>query len=315
MEIIKDPACFPTRCRNGLLSIGKFDGLHSGHIAILSALVRKARQYHLSSVVFTFDPSPAEVLRPDSAPALLCDTRQKIDLISGFDPDILFLFPTTRPFLELTASEFFHRVVIDQLGAKGMVEGPTFNFGRNREGDIGVLASLCSENGVELEVVPAVTIHDRNVSSSQIRSLLSDGQVEIVRKMLRRPYRVSGLVTTGDHRGGTLGYPTANLTAIKTLLPKSGVYAARVLFGGVYYPAAVNLGGNPTFGIEETKVEVHLLDFHGDLYGESIQVDFLTRLRDVVPFSSREALLTQMSKDIASVRSEVSKLPSYPPIK
>lgn len=307
METIHDLAALPTRCRGGVLSIGKFDGLHCGHLGILRALVKKARQFSLPSIVFTFDPAPAEILRPHLAPPLLCDTNQKIDLISAFDPDILIVFPTTRPFLELSAESFFHRVVIEGLGATSMIEGASFNFGRNRSGNRDVLRSLCSAHRIELEIIPSVSVLGREVSSSRIRSLLRDGQVDLVRGMLKRPYRITGVVVHGDRRGGTLGYPTANIKGVKTLMPKPGVYAARVLAEGQFYPAAVNLGGNPTFGVTEIKTEVHILDFSGDLYGKTIQVDFISRLREIIPFENRDALLAQMDNDIAAIRRLWSK--------
>lgn len=298
---------FPRFERGCALSIGKFDGLHCGHIALLETLLKKARQTDSPSVVFTFDRSPAEILAPESAPIPLCDLDQKIDLISAFSPDYLLIFPVTRPFLELSAEDFLQKIVVGQIGAQSIVEGESFTFGAGRRGNRHFLEEWCRAHALDLTVLPPVSMFDAHVSSSRVRALLAAGEVGVVHAMLMRPYRVSGVVADGEHRGRTLGFPTANLTEIRTLLPKEGLYAARALVGGRFYPAAVNLGGNPTFGVDKTKVEVHILDWSGNLYGERLTIDFITRLRDIVPFRSRDELVGAMNADIEQIRSHWSK--------
>ncbi|MBQ3387761.1 MAG: riboflavin biosynthesis protein RibF [Thermoguttaceae bacterium] len=303
MEILCGTGHLPRFNRGCVLSIGKFDGLHRGHIALLQALTKKARQSGVPSVVFTFDRSPVEILAPEKAPLPLCTLEQKIDLISAFAPDRLIIYPISRSFLERSAEEFLQTVVREKIGASAMVEGESFTFGAGRSGTPSFLKSWCQNSGIDLTILPPVTKFDSPVSSSRVRALLEAGEVGVARDMLMRPYRVTGIVADGEHRGRTLGFPTANLSEIKTILPKPGLYAARALVGAQFFPAAVNLGGNPTFGIEKFKTEVHILDWSGDLYGASLSIDFITRLRDIVPFSSKEELIEAMNSDLREIRS------------
>ena len=307
MKIITQVDRFPRFERGCALSIGKFDGLHRGHIALLETLLKTARRTDAPSVVFTFDRSPAEILAPENAPFPICDLEQKIDLISAFSPDVLLIYPVTRAFLELSAEEFLQKIVVETLGAQSIVEGENFTFGAGRRGNHQFLKEWCGAHDIDLTVLPPVSMFNAHVSSSRVRALLAAGEVGVVHAMLMRPYRVSGVVADGEHRGRTLGFPTANLTDIKTLLPKAGLYAARALVGGQFYPAAVNLGGNPTFGVERVKVEVHILDWSGNLYGERLAIDFITRLRDIVSFRTREELVAAMNADIKKIRSHWSK--------
>lgn len=301
MELIRDLAAFPTSMRGGVLSIGKFDGLHVGHAEILRALIASARRSGVSSIAFTFEPSPTEILRPSVAPPPLCTLERKIELISSFGPDLLIVFPTTKAFLELDAEAFFDLVVLKSLGASGLIEGANFNFGSHRSGNCDLLERMCAKNRLSFEKISSIQAFGREVSSSRIRSLLRDGQVATARGMLGRPYRLTGCVIHGEHRGRKLGFPTANLSRFRTILPKSGLYAAWASTEFGEFPAAVNLGGNPTFGVSSVKIEAHLIGFSGDLYGRTISLDFLSRLRDIVPFASQEELVEQMKKDLHSV--------------
>ena len=307
MEIIYEVDKFPCLERGCALSIGKFDGLHRGHIGLLETLIKKARQIDSPSAVFTFDRSPAEILAPQNAPLPLCDLDQKIDLISAFSPDSLLICPVSRPFLEISAEDFLQKIVVGKIGAVSIVEGESFSFGAGRRGNHLFLKDWCRAHELDLTILPSVSMFGAHVSSSRVRALLAAGEVGVVHAMLMRPYRISGLVADGEHRGRTLGFPTANLAEVKTLLPKQGLYAARALVGGQFYPAAVNLGGNPTFGVEKVKVEVHILDWSGNLYGRRLTVDFITRLRDIVPFRSRGELIRTMNADIEEIRSHWSK--------
>lgn len=290
--------------RGGVLSIGKFDGLHRGHAEILGRLTRKARLLGVPSVVFTFDPPPIQVLRPDlPPPTLLCDVDQKIAAFERFGPDALVLFPTTREFLARSAPEFFREIVVERFGAVALVEGSNFNFGRAKEGNGAVLAELCGRFNVDLEIAPSVEIDGVAVSSSSIRALIRSGEVERAAAALGRPYRLRGIVESGDRRGRTLGFPTANLGQTATVLPNPGVYAATAtLENGETFAAAVNLGGNPTFGVDAVKIEVHLLDFSGDLYGTRLDVDFRRKIREVVTFASKDALIERLNRDLDEIR-------------
>lgn len=303
MRLIHDLDAVTSSERGAILSIGKFDGLHAGHAEILRTLVGQARRQGVCSAVFTFDPAPVEILRPAFAVPPLCTLARKIELIESFGPDLLVVFPTTRAFLELSADEFFRRVVLDAFAATGMVEGKDFNFGSNRSGNCDRLRTLCSNHALSLDVVSPICALGREVSSSRIRALLREGEIAAARAMLTRPYRMTGCVVHGEHRGRRLGFPTANLSGVKTILPKTGVYAARAVLEQGVFPAALNIGGNPTFGVSAVKIEAHLLDFSGDLYGQTVSLDLYSRLRDLISFDSEQALIDQMRKDFLAVRS------------
>jgi riboflavin kinase/FMN adenylyltransferase len=216
-------------------------------------------------------------------------------------------YPTDEELLGLSAREFFESIVLDALKAKALVEGPNFYFGHNREGTVELLAKLAESAGLTLDVVPSVEIDGDLVSSSRIRGLVAAGDVAKAGQLLSAPYRIRGMVTHGAGRGGKLGFPTANLEGIDTLLPKAGVYAGRALVQSILYPAAINLGPNPTFGESAVKVEIHLLDYHDSLYGQPLEVEFLDRLRDVTSFASLQALVEQLEKDIKRTREIASQ--------
>lgn len=306
MELFRGLHSFPERFRNGVLSIGKFDGVHLGHAVILQRLVFHARQWGIPSVVFTFDPSPVEILNPESAPPLLCTTEQKVELISSFAPDALVVYPTNRAFLEQSPEQFLQENVRNILGSQILVEGENFNFGRNRGGNARFLRQFCEKHSLDFDLILPVQRDGRNISSSLIRALIQKGNVETAGKMLGRPYRFRGKVVDGERRGRLLGFPTANLAQVKTIFPKNGLYAALAHTGQGTFRAAVNLGGNPTFHVQETKIEVHLLDFHDDLYGTWLDVDFLFRVRDIIGFNSQQELLDQINQDLTLIREKTS---------
>jgi riboflavin kinase/FMN adenylyltransferase len=253
--------------------------------------------------VFTFDPHPAWILRPDAAPQPLIWNERKAEILAELGADAVVIYPADRPFLELDARQFFEHIVCHRLAAKGMVEGPNFFFGRNRAGTLEVLKGFCAELGVRLEVAEPVEVDGQVVSSSKIRALIIQGRMAQARQMLGRPYRIRGLVVSGAGRGAKLGFPTANITGIDTLLPPDGIYAGRAWVDQSAYAAAVSLGSNPTFDETALKVEVFLLDFQGDLYDRTLQIDFFARLRETTRFDSVRALTDQMALDVAAARS------------
>jgi len=286
----------------GAVAIGNFDGVHRGHAQIVHQLCAKAAQIDGPATVFTFDPHPVRLLRPTEAPPPLTWTRRKAELLGELGIDALIAYPTDEALLALTAREFFDKIIVQALQAKAVVEGPNFYFGHNRTGNVQLLQSLCTQQGMDCTILDPTIDEDQLVSSSRIRQLLLQGEVAHAAKMLGRPYRLRGMVTHGARRGVRLGFPTANLEAIDTLVPAKGVYAGRASRQGEQHAAAINVGPNPTFGDETIKVEVHLLDFDQSIYGEPLEVDFLARLRDIQSFSGREALQQQLQQDIASAR-------------
>ena len=289
----------------GFLSIGNFDGVHRGHQQMFASLTRHARERGVPAVVFTFDPHPIELLRPEQAPPALTSFDQKAELLEQAGVDFLVVYPTDLRLLNLSARDFFESVVLGEFNACGMVEGPNFYFGRNREGTVQSLEAFCRQTELKLDIVPPVYVGTRMVSSSVVRQLLGDGQIEEAASLLGRNYRVTGRVAQGSERGRLIGFPTANLSHVVTLLPKDGVYAAIAHFEGGPRVAAVNLGANPTFGEHRRKLEAHLLDFEGDLYGQPIEIEFVRRIRDTRPFSGAEELQQQLDRDVAAIRSVV----------
>lgn len=288
--------------RGGYASIGNFDGVHRGHQAMLNALTSRAKSDGVPAVAVTFDPHPIALLRPEATPPPLTSMDHRAELLNRYGVDVTIVIPTDKPFLSLTAEEFFDRFVRGELRAKGLVEGPNFFFGRNRSGNVTVLRSLCAAHGLAFDVVPPVTVDEQLVSSSVIRSLIESGDIGHAVRLLGHPYRVSGTVGRGAERGRTLGFPTANLFAVPTLIPANGVYAALAHTARGRRAAAVNVGPNPTFGEAARKIEVHILDFDGDLYGQTLNVDFVDRVRDVMQFATVEALREQLQQDLATVR-------------
>jgi riboflavin kinase / FMN adenylyltransferase len=328
-----NPNDFPDWLRGGAVAIGNFDGVHLGHARLVERLRAMAELVGGPAVVFTFDPSPTRILRPEAAPEPLLWLGRKVEILTELGADAVFAYPTDRHFLEMEAREFFDNVIRGRLDARAMVEGPNFFFGRGRSGNVETLRQFCAEAGMRFEVAEPVEVGGEIVSSSRIRSLVIAGRVDEAAAMLGRPYRIHGVVARGAGRGVKLGYPTANVAEIDTLLPGPGIYAARCRHtpfaesrngnAGVavrlppqrkngtrsvpttsmpttdlWLPAAVSLGPNPTFGEGALKVEVHILGFSGDIYGQPIEVDFLARLRDIERFASAEALVAQMARDV-----------------
>ena len=292
----------PEQFRGGVVSIGNFDGVHRGHARIVGRLLEMAGRQGVRAVILTFEPHPARLLRPHQAPAPLSWPERKAGLLYDLGVDAVVAYPTDPAMLGLSAREFFDRILLGQLRARGMVEGENFFFGRDRGGNIEVLGRFCSQAGIPLDVVEPVQVDGEVVSSSRVRSLLSAGAVAEAARMLTRPYRIRGKVVHGRGRGNKLGYPTANVGEIDTLMPGEGIYAGRAWIGGAAYASAMSLGGNPTFDEAEKKMEAFLLDCHDDLYGRPIEIDFLTRLRDIKRFDSAQQLIDQMALDVRETR-------------
>ncbi len=295
----------PARARGAFLAVGNFDGVHLGHSQLIGRLRANADAAGAPAIALTFDPHPVALLRPEKAPAPLVWTARKVELLKQAGASEVGVFRTGPWLLGLTAREFFDRVIVGQFGAKGMVEGPNFAFGRDRGGDANRLGSWCHEAGLAFEIVTPTEFEGDLVSSSRIRECLVEGQAEEAARLLGRPYRLRGVVTHGAGRGAGLGFPTANLDEIDTLIPADGVYAAlATIVGheGPPCPTATHIGPNVTFGEQDRKVEAHLIDFHGDLYGKTVELDFLTRLRPSRKFAGLDDLLGQIDEDVARAR-------------
>ena len=299
MELIRELDNLPEKLRRGALTIGNFDGVHLGHAEIIRRMVARAGELGGPAIVFTFDPHPVRLLRPSEPPLPVCWTERKVELLGRLGVDAVIVYPTDQAFLNLSAEDFFDQIVKRKLDARAMVEGTNFFFGHNRQGNVDLLGEFCRASGVTLEVVQPVEIDGLIASSSLVRRLLSAGQIEAANKMLVAPYRIRGMVSRGAGRGKDLGFPTANLEQVDTLLPVEGIYAARAEVDGQSWPAAVSLGPNPTFDEMGLKLEAYLIGYSGTLYDRRIELDFLARLRDVIRFDSVDELLAQMARDVA----------------
>lgn len=285
--------------RGGVLTVGNFDGVHLGHRRMIEQLVALAHELGTRAIAVTFDPPPLAILAPDRVPPQLTTRRQKVDLIRKLGVNKVIVYPTSHELLSLTAEQFFEQVIVHQLGCLGMVEGPNFRFGRGRGGDVPLLQKLCAQRNIPLKVVEAHELDGVMVSSSEVRSAIGRGDVAGASRLLGRPHSFTGTVVTGEKRGRLLGFPTANLEQIDTLLPPQGVYAARTDIDGDVYPVALNIGPNPTFGEDQVKVEAHLIGFSGDLYNCELMIELIAFLRGVVKFPNIEALRAQLQIDIA----------------
>jgi riboflavin kinase/FMN adenylyltransferase len=294
----------PARVRGAYLAVGNFDGVHLGHARLIRRLRANADAAGAPALALTFDPHPVALLRPEKAPVPLVWTERKVELLKEAGATEVGVFQTGPWLLGLTAREFFDRIILGRFGARGMVEGPNFAFGRDRGGDATLLAAWCAGAGLGFEVVEPTEVDGALVSSTRIRRALAEGRSEEAARLLGRPYRLRGLVTHGAARGAGLGFPTANLDEVDTLIPDDGVYAALAYLDGrgPGLPSATHVGPNATFGEQVRKVEAHLIGFDGDLYGRTVELEFLRRLRPTRKFAGLDDLLGQIREDVAQAR-------------
>lgn len=294
-----------------VVTIGVFDGVHTGHQALISQVVERAGELGISSGCVTFSPHPQEVLRPASAVAHLSTLDERLALIKGQGVDDVMLMEFTPSLAQLYPEDFI-QLVLDRFQIRELWVGSDFALGRDRTGTPERLARIGQAEGFLVRPFSRVEALGSSVSSSRIRGLLQEGRVEEASQLLGRHYRLSGIVGEGDRRGRTLGFATANLTPTARLcVPKDGVYAVwgRSKAGHVH-PGVTNVGVRPTFGGTERQIEVHLLDFEGDLYGDSLEVDFVARLRDELRFESVEKLIVQMKADVVETRRQLAASPA-----
>lgn len=290
------------------VTVGAYDGVHLGHRDLIGRTRAEAARLGATSVLVTFDRHPATTVRPDSAPRLLTDLDQKLELLAATGVDIALIVAFDESRAREPAEDFVRTVLADALAARSVLVGEDFHFGQGRRGNVGMLTAMGAELGFEATGVPLL-VHGAEevpVTSTRIRSLVSDGQVEEAAVLLDRPHQVRGIVGHGDRRGRQLGYPTANLSVPSTIcLPSDGVYAGWYHRpDGSRHPSALSLGRRPTFYEDAglSLLEAHLLDFDDDLYDEPAAVDFVTRLRGQARFESVDELIDQMARDVKATR-------------
>ncbi len=282
-----------------LVAVGVFDGLHLGHQAVLAQLLELANQYGATPTVVTFDPSPASVLAPDRAPRQLATIEQRLDGLRALGVQTVRVLTFSKELARESARDFIERVLVHDLQARGVIVGEDFHFGHNREGTLTLLREVGALRG--FDVVAAPTHGDgTRWSSTLVRQALESGDVVEARRVLGRPFVLRGVVEHGDNRGEALGFPTANVSvATEQALPAEGVYAGATFLDGAWWAAAISVGTRPQFYEDGALlVEVHVVGYDGELYGRTLDVVFLARLRDQTTFAGVEDLITQIGHDV-----------------
>lgn len=292
----------PPLAKGGVISIGNFDGVHRGHQAMLTEVRRRAEAADRPAVIVTFDPHPITVLRPDICLPRLTTITTRTALLKSSGANSVVVLPVGTGLLQMSAQEFFDKVIVGELEATGVVEGVDFRFGKDRVGDCDLLTDLCEQAGLSLHVFPPVTSSNELISSTRIRRLIGSGHLSAATELLGHDYTLSGIVGHGAGRGSRIGVPTANLERIAELLPSNGVYCGQCVIAGKLWPAAVNIGGNPTFEDVAKKVECHIIGFSGDLYGQSLNIELAAQIREVISFANADQLVRQIHADLQSCK-------------
>ena len=306
MRILRGLASYPPELRPCVAALGVFDGIHLAHTRLIETAVERARALHVPSVVCTFHPDPASVLRPERAPVPIAPLEDNLERMAGIGADAAFVIPFTLDFSRIEAEDFVERVLVGTLGAQEVVVGFNHTFGHNARGTAALLTELAPKLGFVARVLPPLQVRGQTVSSSAIREALREGDAARAAELLGHPYAIAGVIARGAGRGRTLGFPTANVRPDRPLALAAGVYIARATWDGGAANAVVNVGYRPTFGENEYWVEAYLLDFAGDLYDRTLRLAFLDRIRPEMKFPSVEELKRQVMRDIEVARARFS---------
>ena len=319
MEIIKGIENLKRPLKNPVVTLGNFDGVHLGHQTIFKRVKEEALKLHGEGIVITFDPHPLKVLASEKFLPLLTPFRKKMVLIEKSGIEVVLCIEFSLAFSEIPPLEFIKDILVEKVKVKKIIIGYNYHFGKGQKGDAQTLKEAGKVFNFEVEVVKPLKVEHTIVSSSKIRALIQKGEVEEASKLLGRNYPIIGKVVEGAKRGHTLGFPTANLEISDELYPKVGVYAVEVVWHQQRFKGLANVGFNPTFSSGHTEpegcfsLEVHILNFHQEIYGEEIQVDFKKRIRDEVRFNSTSDLIHQIQKDILWAEENVFRKLESPP--
>lgn len=298
------PSGIPSDGRGTVVTVGTFDGVHLGHRAVLEEIRDRASATGRRAVLLTFHPHPLRIVRPEATPPLLTTPVEKKEILAETGLDYAVFLAFSPALSRYSPRRFVEEILVGRLRLDELVIGHDHGFGRGRAGDVTLLREIGTELGFAVDVVEPVLIEGAAVSSSLIRKAVSEGRLEAARTRLGRPYSARGVVVRGEQRGRDLGFPTANLSidATEKLLPPSGIYAVRGVLKRGVFPGALHLGPRPTFQGSPPSIELYLLDFDGEIYGEEVRVDFIRFLRPVRAFESVASLVRQMELDVAEVR-------------
>jgi len=308
MQIIRhidDPAL---AIEGSTVTLGNFDGIHVGHQALIKNAVDDAHRLGLCSCVLTFEPHPLRVLAPERAPKMLLTHKDKMQLLHSLGVDFAVIQQFDRSFAAIGAEEFVGRFLVDRLRAKKVWVGKDLRFGKGRVGDIDKLRGWGAQFGFAVGMVEPVMVCGERVSSSRIRELLGAGEVAAVQPMLARYFFVSGKVVSGHRRGRDLGFPTANIASRAEIVPRDGIYATLFHLGDNVLPSVTSIGLNPTFGAGPRTIECYILNFDRQIYGESVKLSFIARLRDEKNFATVTALIEQIRLDVAQAETALARL-------
>lgn len=308
MDVVRDHTNVPDRLREAVVAVGNFDGVHRGHQAVLTRAIETARARGAPSGVMVFEPHPRQFFQPDVPLFRLTPEALKLELFEAFGLDIAVVLAFDAGFAALSAEDFVQQVLCDGLGARHVVTGYDFQFGRGRLGTPELLGEMGAALGFGVSVVEATGEAGGAFSSSRVRQLLQDGAPEAAAEILGYWWRVAGTVSGGAKRGHGLGFPTANIAVPEGMALKHGIYAVRVFGAGSRFDAAAYLGTRPTFDDGEAVIEVFLFDFDGDLYGREIELELIAYLRDDQRFDSADALKAQMEQDCTQAREAIARI-------
>jgi riboflavin kinase/FMN adenylyltransferase len=285
-----------------VVAIGNFDGAHLGHQIIFRRVAEIANKNNGTGIVLTFEPHPLKILAPDKAPPLLTTFRKKVELIEQCGIDRVICAEFNRQFADQAPREFAENILAGKICVKEVVVGFDYAFGRGREGTITYLKKMGEELGFQVHIIQPVKIEDHLISSSHVRNLIEDGEVDKASKFLGRPYSINGPVVSGYKTGASIGFPTANIDTSRVQTPGTGVYAVRIIHEETSLDGVANIGFNPTFDRDRLSVEVHIFDFDEKLYGQEIEVVFVQRIRSEIKFESADKLVIQIKKDITAAK-------------
>ncbi len=292
-------------------TLGNFDGIHLGHQALVSQTVEDARRRRAASVVITFDPHPLKILTPGRAPCLILTAEDKIEMLGALGVDVVVNQRFDPAFARVRAEDFVRRAIVERLKTQKIFVGRDLRFGHAREGSIEQLVGWGASLRFSVSIVEPILVKGVRVSSSRIRQLIQEGQVDDARELLGRYHFISGIVIEGNRRGREIGFPTANIASRTEVVPKNGIYATLFYLDGRWWPSASSIGVNPTFGAGARTIESYILDFERGIYGEAIKLAFVKKIRDEMKFPDVASLVAQIEDDVKTARSIFDSLESF----